>query len=71
MSTYAVVSSVTNICDNIVSWDGVTPWSPPPDHYAVEDNDGAGSIGWTYDPATGQWTAPPPPPPPPEVPPEV
>ncbi len=59
MSIYAVINSETNICDNVIVWDDVTPWSAPAGHYTVLDNDGAGSIGWTYDPNTGTWSAPP------------
>jgi hypothetical protein len=59
MSIYAIIDSATNVCDNMSVWDGVTPWSPPPGHYAVLNDDGAGSIGWSYDPNTGTWTPPP------------
>ena len=62
MSTYALIDTTTNVCDNMCLWDGVTPWEPPPGHYIVLDDNGAGGIGWSYDPATSTWSPPPPPP---------
>jgi hypothetical protein len=60
MTVYAVVKTEDNVCDNMVVWnDDHGPWSPPADHYTVVNDDGAGDIGWTYDPATQVWTAPP------------
>lgn len=68
MATYAVVKVEDNVCDNMIVWDDTLgPWAPPASHYTVPNDDGAGDIGWTYDPATGVWTAPPDPEP---VPPE-
>jgi len=62
MSIYAIVNSSTNVCDNMCVWDGASPWQPPPGHYTVLNDDGAGEIGWTYDPQTQAWTPPAPPP---------
>jgi hypothetical protein len=56
MSTYAIIDSSTNVCDNMCVWDGVTPWEPPPNHYIVLNDDGAGNIGDFYDQTTGTWT---------------
>jgi hypothetical protein len=60
MTTYAVVATATNICDNVVVWDDAFgPWTPPADHYIV-NIDGLGvGIGFYYNPATQVWTAPP------------
>jgi hypothetical protein len=60
MSTYAVIDTSTNICDNVVVWDDTLgPWSPPADHYAVNIDGLEVGIGFHYDPATQVWTAPP------------
>lgn len=60
MSTYAVIVTATNICDNTVVWDDAFgPWTPPADHYTV-NIDGLGvGIGFYYDQATNVWTGPP------------
>jgi hypothetical protein len=60
MTTYAVIATATNICDNVVVWDDTLgSWTPPADHYTV-DIDGLGvGIGYYYDPATQVWTGPP------------
>ena len=59
MTTYAVIATATNICDNVVVWDDTLgPWVPPSDHYTV-NIDGLGvGIGFYYDPTTQVWTAP-------------
>jgi hypothetical protein len=60
MTTYAVVASATNICDNVVVWDdNLGPWTPPADHYTVDIDGLEVGIGCYYDPATQVWTAPP------------
>ena len=60
MTTYAVISNATNICDNVVVWDDTLgPWSPPADHYIVNIDGKEVGIGFYYDPATQVWTAPP------------
>jgi hypothetical protein len=59
MSTYAVVLVETNICDNVVVWDGTSPWSPPVDHYTVNIDGSEVGIGWIYDPTNQTWTRPP------------
>lgn len=60
MELYAVINSQTNICENVCVWDGATPWSPPTGYYAVALGDSGAGIGWSYDPNTQTWTAPPP-----------
>ena len=60
MSTYAVIVTATNICDNTIVWDDtLRPWSPPADHYTVNIDGLSVGIGWHYDPATGVWVGPP------------
>lgn len=40
MARYAVISSATDIVDNIVEWDGnLQTWSPDPGFYTVETDD--------------------------------
>lgn len=48
MNRYAIISN--DIVTNVVVWDGVAPWAPPPDAmaYPISD-DSACEIGWTYD----------------------
>jgi hypothetical protein len=59
MTTYAVVVTATNICDNVVVWDDTLgPWSPPADHYIVNIDGLEVGIGFSYDPVTQVWTAP-------------
>jgi len=60
MSTYAVIITATNICDNTIVWDDTLgPWSPPADHYTVNIDGLSVGIAWHYDPATGVWVGPP------------
>jgi hypothetical protein len=60
MSTYAVIVTATNICDNTIVWDDTLgPWSPPADHYTINIDSLSVGIGWHYDPATGVWVGPP------------
>lgn len=60
MTTYAVVKTDNNICDNIIVWDDTLgPWTPPSDHYIVNADGTEASIGWHYDANTQVWTAPP------------
>jgi hypothetical protein len=60
MTTYAVIATATNICDNVVVWDdNLGPWNPPADHYIVNIDGKAVGIGFYYDQATQVWTAPP------------
>jgi hypothetical protein len=60
MTTYAVIVTSTNICDNVVVWDDTFgPWSPPSDHYTVNIDGQDVGIGYYYDQFTQTWTAPP------------
>ena len=59
MTTYAVIATATNICDNVVVWDDTLGlWSPPADHYIVNIDGLEVGIGFSYDPVTQVWTAP-------------
>ena len=51
----AVVNTETKIVENIVVWDGTTPWSPP-DGCIVVDLVGQAGIGWSY--IDGEFIAP-------------
>ena len=60
MSTFAVILTSTNICDNVVVWDDTLgPWTPPADHYTVNIDGASVGIGWFYNQSSGVWTAPP------------
>ena len=60
MSTFAVILTATNICDNVVVWDDMLgPWTPPADHYTVNIVGLSVGIGWHYDQAMNVWTGPP------------
>jgi hypothetical protein len=59
MSAYAVISSPTNICDNVIKGDDTSQWSPPDDHYIIIIDGLSVGIGWHYDPVTQIWVGPP------------
>ena len=60
MSTYAVIVTATNICDNTVVWDDAFgPWTPPADHYTVNIDGLSVGIGYYYNQSTNVWTGPP------------
>jgi hypothetical protein len=56
---WGIINNETNICENVCSWDGVTPWSPPDGYYVIAIGDSGAWIGFHYDPTTQVWTAPP------------
>jgi hypothetical protein len=44
---YAVVDDSGNV-DNVIVWDGVTPWSPPPNTQAIDISSAQNvGIGWS------------------------
>lgn len=70
MAKYALIDTRDNNVANVIVWDGVTPYTPPP--YHVTRLVRAGEVvgpGFTYDPQTDTFTAPPEPEPAPEEPP--
>jgi hypothetical protein len=59
MSTYAVIVTATDICDNVIVLDDGSTWTPPADHYTINIDGLSVGIGWHYAPATGVWVGPP------------
>lgn len=59
MMIEAVINDVSNIVENVVVT-GTSPWTPPPGYFAVDvtNLDPQPGIGWSYDPATGQFAEP-------------
>lgn len=51
MNNYAVINSQTKIVENIISWDGVSPWSPP-DGCFVEQFTSLAGVGYTWNGST-------------------
>jgi len=47
---YAVISSETNIVENVIIWDGVSPWTPPAGTSLVNVTDVPCDIGWVQQP---------------------
>ena len=66
MGRWAVVRVADNMVVNVIEWDGVATYTTGPGMMLVDG--GGKDVGpeYSYDPATGEFTAPPPPPPPPE-----
>jgi hypothetical protein len=62
LARWAVIRDDDNVVDNIIEWDGVTPWTPPAEHYVIAIGDQDCDIGYLYDPGTGTFSPPPPPP---------
>ena len=54
---YAIVKSETNIVENIIIWDGITPWTPPDGCYVEPIGDSGAGINWSY--IDGQFFPPP------------
>jgi hypothetical protein len=53
MSGYAMVNNQTNVVDNAIVWDGVTPYTPPDGYTLVKipdpnDTEPTPGIGWLY-----------------------
>ncbi len=65
---YAIINSAS-IVENIIVWDGASPYDPGNGLTLVVINDGVMcQIGWIYDPVTQTFTDPNPPAPPAEEP---
>lgn len=54
---YAIVRN--NVVENMIAWDGVTPYTPPEGTILVQSD--VAAIGWLYDPETGILSPPVPP----------
>jgi hypothetical protein len=54
---YAVINSETKIVENVILWDGVTPWTPPDGYYAEPIGDSGAGIDWSH--IDGQFFPPP------------
>ena len=83
VQNYCMVDTATNVCDNVVLWDGDTSsWTPPPGQlmlvqattpakvwdwtgtaWVLQDELGAGAIGFTWDGVVLTTNEPMPPPP--------
>lgn len=62
MHNYAWVNKTTNRIDNVIHWDGESPYTPPEEYDLVELPDIQGewstaTIGWSY--VNGQFVEPP------------
>jgi hypothetical protein len=53
---YAVINSQTNVVENTIVWDGVSPWAPPENCYVEPITNPHAGIGWSF--ANGEWIAP-------------
>jgi hypothetical protein len=51
---YAVIKN--NVVENMIVWDGVTPYTPPEGTILVASD--IAEIGWIYNPETGDITPP-------------
>jgi len=53
MNNYAMVNNQTNVVDNTIVWDGVTPYTPPDGYALVElpapsETEPMPGAGWSY-----------------------
>ena len=48
--------TTTNVVDNVIVWDGVTPWTPPENTEVFNVENVRAGIGYTYE--NGVFTAP-------------
>ena len=57
MLKYAVINTTTNIVENVIVWDGVSDWTPPENHVAVNVEGIIVGPKWTSN-NDGSFTAP-------------
>jgi len=57
MIDYALVNNTNNTVENVIHWDGTTPWEAPAGHTVVNIQGQGVGIGYTY--VNGTFTAPP------------
>lgn len=55
--TYAIVRTVDQVVDNLILWDGSTPYTPPSGTFTVVV-DSPCDIGWVYDAETNTFSPP-------------
>ena len=69
MAKYALIDTRDNTVANVIVWDGITPYTPPPYHVTrlIRPGEVVGP-GWDYDPVNDTFIAPPPEPEPEPVP---
>jgi len=48
MQYFALINN-QNIIENVISWDGVTEWTPPKNMTCINIQNIECGIGWTYD----------------------
>jgi hypothetical protein len=53
---HALINSETNIVENVIVWDGKTPWAPPAGYYVHAVGASGAGIGWSY--INGEFVAP-------------
>lgn len=55
IQNYCMVQNVTNICENVVVWDGNSgTWTPPPEYLMLVQSDTPAKI-WAWDEANKTW----------------
>lgn len=55
VQNYCTVNQTTNVCDNVVIWDGdVNTWSPP-SGYTMLQQDAVPAKNWQLNPETKVW----------------
>lgn len=57
MIRYAIINTTTNIVENVIFWDGVSDWTPPDDHIAVNAEDTIVGPRWIHN-SDGTFSAP-------------
>lgn len=69
MAKYALIDTRSNLVANVIVWNGITPYTPPPYHVTrlIRPGEVVGP-GWDYDPVNDTFIAPPPEPEPEPVP---
>lgn len=59
MDRYAIINTQTNLVENLIIWDGQTPWQGPENFICIKINESDADIGSTYDPVSQTFTPPP------------
>jgi hypothetical protein len=49
VKTYAVINEQTNIVENVILWDGESPWQPPAGTYVQSLEGTEAGIGWKFE----------------------